>query len=259
MLLMLVIVLTLASIAYSESHPVVSQRTPRARQGDSRPINVVGIGDSVASGANCDCESFVGLYAAALASKVGRKTTSENLAIDGGTSSDLLRSLTQPGSVRDQVAKADVLLVTIGANDLQSLESMQPAACALTCYSPLVKVVGHNVELIVAAVRTAQPDYRPMILVTDYWNVFPDGDVGLAENGRAFQDWSDTLTRADNEQICAGARHAGAICVDLYAPFKKDGSKNPTSLLAADGDHPNSAGHQVIASTLLANTPSAIP
>jgi lysophospholipase L1-like esterase len=47
--------------------------------------------------------------------------------------------------------------------------------------------------------------------------------------------------------------------VSLYAPFKGDGTKNPTTLLAADGDHPNSTGHHLIASTLLAGTPRPIP
>jgi len=47
--------------------------------------------------------------------------------------------------------------------------------------------------------------------------------------------------------------------VDLYSPFKGDGSKDPTSRLASDGDHPNSAGHQLIASALLADTPLRIP
>jgi lysophospholipase L1-like esterase len=98
-----------------------------------------------------------------------------------------------------------------------------------------------------------------MVLVTDYWNVFQDGDVGTAEHGAAFQSWSDALTRAESTRICGGAQSAGATCVSLYAPFKGNGSINPTSLLAADGDHPNAAGHQLIASTLLAATPRTVP
>jgi len=230
-----------------------------ASRGVNRPITVVGIGDSVTAGSNCDCAAFIGLYATGLASARGLTTSSMNLGVSGWTSSQLLRSLTLPGSFRDQVARADILLVTIGANDLVPLESRQPSGCGTTCYSPLVESVGHNVELIVAAARAAQPDHPPTTLVTNYWNVFQDGDIGTAENGESFQSWSDILTRAENAQICDAALRAGATCVDLYSPFKGDGSKNPTSRLAADGDHPNSAGHQLIASVLLANTPLHIP
>jgi lysophospholipase L1-like esterase len=230
-----------------------------ASGGISRSVMVVGIGDSVTSGSNCNCESFVGLYATSLASQRGLTTSSVNLGVAGWTSPQLLQNLTQPGTFRDQVSKADILLVTIGANDLLPLESKQTAGCGTTCYGPLVDSVAHNVELIVAAARAAHPSHPPTILVTDYWNVFQDGDVGTAENGGAFQNWSDTLTRAASNAVCTAARQAGATCVSLYGPFKGNGSKNPTTLLAADGDHPNSAGHQLIASTLLADTPAPIP
>jgi lysophospholipase L1-like esterase len=219
-----------------------------------RPVTVVGIGDSVTAGSNCDCEAFVGLYASDLAAARGIKTASVNLGVGGSTSADLLTNLTQPGALRDGVAKADILLVTIGANDLAPLESEAPVACPATCYTPLINSAGHNVELIVDAARAANPAHPPTVLVTDYWNVFQDGDVGNAENGAAFQSWSDALTRAQSTQICQAAQSTDATCVSLYAPFKGNGSVNPTSLLAADGDHPNAAGHQLIASTLLAAT-----
>ena len=229
------------------------------RRGVNRPITVVGVGDSVTAGRTCNCKTFVELYAKGLASERGLRTSSVNLGVGGWTSSQLLRSLITPVVFRDRVAKSDILLVTIGANDLVPLELGKSTGCTSTCYSPLVESVGHNVELIVAAARAAQPDHPPTILVTNYWNVFQDGDVGTATNGGSFQSWSDMLTSAANEQICNGARRAGATCVDLFKPFKGDGAKNPTSQLAADGDHPNSVGHQLIASALLANTPLQIP
>src|SRR5450631_402293 len=230
-----------------------------ASGGISKSINVVGIGDSVTSGSACSCETFVGLYATQLASQRGVETSSVNLGVPGWTSAQLLAAMTKPGTFRDQVAKADILLVTIGANDLLPLESRQPGGCLVACYGPLVNSVGHNVGLIVAAAQAAHPSHPPTILVTDYWNVFEDGDVGTSENGAAFQHWSDVLTRAASSAVCTAARQASATCVSIYAPFKGNGSKNPTTMLAGDGDHPDAAGHQVIATTLLANTPQPIP
>jgi lysophospholipase L1-like esterase len=230
-----------------------------ASGGISRSVAVVGIGDSVTSGNACGCKAFVGLYATALASQQDLSASSVNLGVDGWTSAQLLQNLTQPGTFRDQIAKADILLVTIGANDLLPLESRQAAGCPAGCYGPLVNNVGRNVGLIVAAARAAGPSRHATILVTDYWNVFQDGDVGNTENGGAFQSWSDELTRAESAAVCSAARRAGATCVSLYGPFKGNGARNPTGLLAADGDHPNSAGHQLIASTLLASTPVPVP
>jgi lysophospholipase L1-like esterase len=273
MLIAIAIVVTLNAVAQPASvgapgGSVVGKTTwnaapaltkPGASGGISRSITVVGVGDSVTSGFNCNCESFVELYASDLASARGLNTSSVNLGVSGWTSSQLVQSMTQPGTFRDQVAKADILLVTIGANDLAPLENKQAAGCPATCYGPLVDSIGHNVALIVAAAKAAHPDHPPTILVTDYWNVFQDGDVGTAENGADFQSWSDVLTRAQSNSICTAARGSGATCVGLIGPFRGNGSKNPTTLLAADGDHPNAAGHQLIASALLANTPQPIP
>ena len=237
--------------------PTLTSRN--ASGGISQPITVVGVGDSVTSGQNCGCATFVAMYASDLASARGLNTSSVNLGMSGWTSVQLLQAMTKPGAFRDQVAKADVLLVTIGANDLISLEGKKPSTCPATCYGPMVDAVAHNVRLIVAAARAAHPDHPATILVTDYWNVFQDGDVGTAENGASFQSWSDALTRAESNAVFTAARGAGTTCVGLYAPFKGNGSKNPTSLLAGDGDHPNSAGHQLIASALLNSTPQPLP
>ena len=234
----------------SPTAPVAS-----ASGGSSRSITVVGIGDSVTSGYNCNCQAFVGLYATELAAQDGVQSSSVNLGVPGWTTTQVLAAMTAPGAFHDQVSKADILLVTIGANDLNPLELQGPAGCPATCYTPLIDGVGHNVQLIVDAARATDPGHPPTVLVTDYWNVFQDGDVGTAEHGAAFQSWSDALTLAESTQICQGAQQAGATCVSLYAPFKENSSIGTTSLLAADGDHPNAAGHQLIASTLLAATP----
>lgn len=216
---------------------------------------VVGIGDSVTSAAVCGCTGFVESYAAHLPSAVGGPAKAENLGAGSLTAAGLRALMTQPGPTPTGVADGDVLLVTIGANDLTPLLSRwQSSGCSITCYSPAVDAVGADLSDILAAAKSLRGQRPTRVLVTDYWNVFADGDVARASDGPAYLRWSDELTRALNVRICNAARNAGATCVDLYAPFKGDGSKNPTALLADDGDHPNAAGNDVISSALLAAT-----
>ena len=216
---------------------------------------VVGIGDSVTSAAVCGCTGFVESYAAHLPSAAGGPAKAENLGAGGLTAAGLRTLMTQPGPDPTGVAEADILLVTIGANDLTPLLSRwQSSGCSKACYSPAVDAVGADLSDILAAAKSLRGQRPTRVLVTDYWNVFADGDVARASDGPAYLRWSDELTRALNVSICNAARNAGATCVDLYAPFKGDGSKNPTALLADDGDHPNAAGNDVISSALLAAT-----
>ena len=77
--------------------------------------------------------------------------------------------------------------------------------------------------------------------------------MALREDGRRYLTDSDSMTRMANAAICSAATQAGAICVDTYTPYNgEDGGKDPTELLADDGDHPNAAGHRVIARAMLA-------
>ncbi len=220
-----------------------------------RSAVVVAIGDSVTAATVCGCTGFVESYAAHLPAADGGPAHAVNLGTNGLTAADLRALMTSPSPTAQSVADADILLVTIGANDLAPLLSLwQDSGCAAACYTPAVDAVGSDVSEIVTAAQDLRGDRATQILVTNYWNVFADGDVARASDGPAYLAWSDKVTRALNTRICAAAQDAGAVCVDLYAPFKGYGNLNPTDLLAADGDHPNTAGNQMISSALLAAT-----
>jgi lysophospholipase L1-like esterase len=217
---------------------------------------VVGIGDSVTAATNCGCTGFVEPYAKDLPTPAGGPARGVNLGANGLTASGLLTQVTTPTPTAERVAQAETLLVTIGANDLLPLlPRWRTSGCPATCYSPAVDAVGSDISGILAASKSLRGSKPLRILVTNYWNVFADGDVASASETPAYLVWSDEITRALNSRICAAARGASAICVDLYAPFKGNGTQNPTRFLAGDGDHPNAAGYKLITSALLEATP----
>lgn len=215
-----------------------------------RPGVVVGLGDSVTAGTSCACTPFVQLYAAGLRVREHRPVRAVNLGRAGLGSVGLGRQLGTP-PVRAQLADADTVVVTIGANDLVPLVRVwQRAGCVGTCVTAAVAGMGAHVAADLARLRT---ELRPgaKVLVTSYWNVFEDGDVADRLYGDGFADWSDGVTRSANTAICTAAADADDRCVDLYEPFDGAGDRNPTALLADDGDHPNALGHRVIAQALL--------
>ncbi|GAB3446834.1 hypothetical protein GCM10027517_29730 [Phycicoccus ginsengisoli] len=219
-------------------------------------MRLVGLGDSVMSGAACDCQPFLGQYATMLTARDHRAVSPSNLGAGGQTAAQLADQLTDPGTAAE-VANAGTVVVTIGANDLVPLVSTwENGPCGSACVQPAVATMRKSVALVLSRINHLVPD-GTQVLVTDYWNVFEDGDVADSKEGPGFADWSDRVTVAANAAICAEAASAGDTCVDLYHPFLgADGTKNPTPLLAEDGDHPNGAGHTLIARALLAETPS---
>ncbi|MFC8504469.1 SGNH/GDSL hydrolase family protein [Pedococcus sp. NPDC057267] len=218
-------------------------------------LRLVGLGDSVMSGAACACQPFLAQYASMLATRDHRAVSPSNLGESGLTAAQLVDQLSEPG-VAAEVASAGTVVVTIGANDLLPLVSTwSDGGCDTSCVQPAVAQMRQAVAQVLSRIHSLVPD-STQVLVTDYWNVFEDGDVADSKEGPGFAGWSDGVTVAANAAICTEAQSAGDVCVDLYHPFLgADGTNNPTSLLAEDGDHPDAAGHTLIAKALLSETP----
>jgi lysophospholipase L1-like esterase len=107
-----------------------------------------------------------------------------------------------------------------------------------------------NLSQVLSEIRGLRHGMPTSVLVTGYWNVFEDGQVARRASGDLGLRASIELTRKVNATIQGVADNAGAHYVDLFAPFQSHGS-DIDALMAPDGDHPDAAGHRLIAETLL--------
>lgn len=205
------------------------------------------------AGAGCGCHDFLTQVGSRLQQQTGRQVTTTNNGASGETAAGLLQDLRTDDAYRSEIATADVIVLTIGANDLgPALDAWDAGdGCTPGCVRPEVDEMSDKLTAILTLVDQLKRA-GTSVLVTSYWNVFEDGDVGAADYGSGYLSWSDQVTRRANVAICQAAARATATCVDLYQPFKADGGKDPTRLLADDGDHPNAAGTAVIAGAVTA-------
>jgi acyl-CoA thioesterase I len=198
----------------------------------SEPV-VVTLGDSVPAGTSCDCDPFPTTYARTV------HAVSENLAVPGYTSADVLAQI--PG-VRSRLATANEVVLMIGANDL---------AAAFDAGSSFPAAAGTMEQNVTASIKAIDDIRRTTVLVLGYWNVVQDGQVAAAAYGPAGVKRSVTATRYANDGLREAAAETHATYISTDAAFHgADGSQDPTGLLAADGDHPNAAGHAAIAALL---------
>jgi lysophospholipase L1-like esterase len=222
----------------------------------SQTIHVVGLGDSVMAGTHCGCKGLAEEYGRALAAREGVHVAVSNLADDGKVTEDLIEDLRDDPSTQSSISGASVVLVTIGANDLlPELDRWRSSGCARSCFAEPAVRMGRNLAKVLAAIARVQDGRHGVVLVTDYWNVFTDGDVARSDGGQAQVDWSADVTAEANRHICAAARAAHDTCVHLVPVFKPGGA-DPTRLLASDGDHPDAAGVRAIVRALIAATPA---
>lgn len=233
--------------------------------GRTRPVSLVGLGDSVTSGAHCDCVPFLDRLGDLLTARNHQPVSPVNLGVPGMTATGLAARLREDPGVRRAVSWADVVVVTVGANDLQpaldrwdrsGTSARIAPGCADGSETAALARARAGLASVLDQVRTLRAGHPTRVLVTDYWNVFEDGDVALADRGRDYLRWSDQLTRCLNQRIDEVARSHGALLVDLYTPFKGAGDLDPTALLADDGDHPDAAGHAAIAGAIIDALPA---
>jgi lysophospholipase L1-like esterase len=230
-----------------------------ASSGPDPAWHVVALGDSVTSGTGCGCIPFPQMYGKDIADVRGRPTTVINLGKDGLNSAELLGQLDERGSsTATAVAAADIDLVTIGANDFTpSHHAVSQGQCLgdgnADCVQDELDQMRHNVSAILVRIRTLRAHRPTAVLITGYWNVFEDGDVARSRYPEVGVKAAQALTRYVNAALQQAARHSDATYVDLYKPFNGPEARgNTTNLLAADGDHPNEAGHALIARRLVA-------
>src|SRR5262249_28293965 len=149
------------------------------------------------------------------AAREGTTAAVSNLAQGGLTTAGLLDQLTDT-AVRRELTAADLVIITIGANDFDagSVTDDSCAAPALDCFQATLDQQKAQLDDVLEKVGTSAT-----VLITGYWNVFLDGAVA-AERGDDYVRNSVALTEAENAQIAAAAQARGATYVDLFAPFK---------------------------------------
>ena len=212
--------------------------------------SIVSLGDSVAAGDQCDCSPFPQLLRDAAAQRHAADTYLLNDADGGVTSADVVARISADSApVAVALRSATLVILTVGANDFNEAAT---AGCddTLTCYADQLSAMRRNVTSILARVTQLSGGHA-RVIVTGYWGVFLDGTVGAAR-GTHYVRTARALTERVNAALQAAAAASSAVYVDLDAAFTASAGPDHTALLAPDGDHPNAAGHRLIADTLLA-------
>lgn len=228
--------------------------TPTAEP--ATPIRkIVGLGDSVMAGMACDCVGPLDELAARLEQRPGaQQITPVNLGADGATTTDVEKQLNSADG-RSAVQGADVVVVIVGANDLNdAYDAWSDAPDDPEPLDDSLAALEVSLPKLLAQLKAVHGPKPATYLVAGYWNVFAEATEADAPDG--YEEWSRTATDRANVIISRSAGAAGMTYVDLVAPFRgPTGEDDPTPLLAPDEDHPNAAGVEVLAQALAAKIP----
>lgn len=204
-----------------------------------------GLGDSITAGNNCaGCMLFVDLVARDAARHLGRPVQGVNHGESSYDSNQLLYDVQRDALVRKDVARASIVLVMIGINDVNFGNCPPQIGCP--------EQVRRNLGAILTAIRQIRGSQPTALRVIAYYNfVIGNPDAPTAKTYQA--SFRADLTRL-NDSICRAARDHGATCVDTVAAFNGPAGTNAAgALLSSDHLHPSQRGHQLIAKLIEAS------
>jgi lysophospholipase L1-like esterase len=121
-------------------------------------------------------------------------------------------------------------------------------------YPPVAAVVQDNVTAAVTRIKAMNS--KAHVVVLDYWAAEADGAVARGQYDVPTEQAALACTASVNAALAVAVKTTGARLISTLTAMKgKAGNGDPTSLLGADGDHPNAAGHAVIAEAINAAYP----
>jgi len=210
------------------------------------------MGDSLAAGALAQ-EGYVPRYATYVNTDTGSKVTTLNMGIPGWHSGDLLNALQNDPIFRNQVSGAELVTWDIGGNDLANAhDSFVQKTCGgldnQDCLRAAVSTFEPNWDAIVVELLKLRNPSRTILRTMDIYNPYVASDM-KAGIFNTIEPYLDEV----NGHIHSNAQANNIPVAAVHTAFNgADGTQDPGTLglIAADGFHPNDAGHKVIADQL---------
>jgi lysophospholipase L1-like esterase len=214
----------------------------------------VALGDSLAVGLIAQ-SGYVTRYAVDIKSDKDMGVSVQNLGQSGWTSTDLLNSLRNDGSVRSAVQSADVVTWDIGGNDLaRAYEAFVSGSCGGSdnqqCLRDAVATFETNWDGIMSEIRSLTDPSKVIVRTMDIYNPFVAEQLA-AGNFDQTEPYLDEV----NAHIQNSAQQNGILWAQVHTAFNgSSGRDDPDAkgYLSFDHFHPNDTGHGAIADALRA-------
>jgi len=212
------------------------------------------LGDSLADGVLAQ-QGYVERYANDVNLDTGANVETTNLGVPGWHSGDLLNAIQTDPVFRSHITDSQVLTWDVGGDDLANAHSnFDNMTCGgpdnQECLRDTVATLEQNWSAIISQLLALRATSNTIIRTMDLYNPYVAADMQAG----TFDTLEPYLDQVNN-YIRSTAEGNGIAVANVHQAFNgADGRTDAGAqgLLAADGFHPNDAGHKVIADQLRA-------
>ena len=214
---------------------VYEKEEPAVVDDDSNKLSIVALGDSLTRGLGDDSgQGYVKRLTSTLSKKYDQDISLVNLSVSGAKTKDLSKLL-QTSGAKHTVTKADIIVMTIGGNDLfPGVEGL--TAENLASYEPDIEAFEENSREILNSLREQNKE-APIYWISLY-NPFEDLTI-LGDTSQFVIEWN-------YQQQMLASQYERLVIIPVFDLFQGQTKK----FLYTDHFHPNAKGYDAIAERL---------
>lgn len=247
-----------------------------------KQIHVVALGDSLTygQGDNGDQGGYVGRIQKKLAKHYDTKVTADNYGVSGDRSDQILDRLNQQKDIRQSLKKADVIVMTVGGNDLmQSLQKDLLTGSSKSVQEDIdqagkvyqaklqklftaVRKQNHHAPLFVFSIYNPVYVYFPQVQVInqsiDHWNsitkqTIQDYSPAYFVDINHLMSYGQYRSKTERQQLTTSSESINSEKVSqkqLVHIMNQKGHNKNYYILTEDNFHPNKHGYRAMTKQL---------
>ena len=229
----------------NNSQPITKEIKEKVREAIKGTINlfkkdlrIVSIGDSLTEGIGDQTESggYVGILNQTFEDNQ-LNIRIENYGKKGNRTDQLLKRLDQD-DIASAIKKADIVLITIGANDIMKVVKNNILNLTTEPFNREIEEYKERLRAIFHKMKELNPDVH--IYLIGFYNPFEQNFGNIEELGMITTNWNEA-----GKTVTEEFEHVSYIpTADLFVP-------SDTELLADDHFHPNTTGYKRMAQRIL--------
>lgn len=225
---------------------------------EAEHFSYVALGDSLTQGVGDTTNQggFVPLVAQSLSNDEGYQVESKNFGVGGNTSKQIFKRMTEQTEITDALAKADMMTLTVGGNDLRKVILDNITSLKISTFEKPSQAYSKRLLQIIELAREKNPNlpiyvlgiYNPFYLnfpemtdmqtIVDNWNQTTEDTISSLGNVY-FVPINDLLYRGiDGEQ-------------GIMQVVGDDTKIINNALYQEDNFHPNNTGYEIMKRAVL--------
>lgn len=242
---------------------LLPQAKPRLKESDfkvseNKGLTYVAIGDSLTEGVGDSTGQggFVPLLSQSIETNYAYQVSAHNFGVAGNTSKQILTRMKEDGRIAEHLAKADVMTLTVGGNDVMAVIRKNLSDLDRSTFDKPAQSYQANLTKIINLARKDNPDLT--IYVLGIYNPFYLNFPELTDMQVVVDTWNQG-TQTSLEQ------HEGVYFVPINDLIYKgvDGQQGVVeesgentrvindALFEGDHFHPNNTGYQIMQTAVL--------